>query len=85
MPFLAAEASPKEGEGALEGELRADDPASQDEDVQVVVLDPLAGRVGVVADGGSDPAHLARRHGRPDAAPADEDRPLGAAERKSPC
>ena len=49
------------------------------EDVHVVVLDALMGRVRVVADRGPDAADLVRRDARADAGAADEDPALGLA------
>src|SRR4051812_24834206 len=62
----------------LVGDGGADDPAAQHQDVHVVVLDPLMGRVDVVADGGADARHLVGGHAGADTAATDEDRALGA-------
>ena len=77
MAGLAAEACPEERAGALDRELDRDDPRTEAQDVHVVVLHALARRVRVVADRGADAAHLGRCDGRPDAAAADEDAPVG--------
>jgi ribose 5-phosphate isomerase B len=55
---LAAERRAEERDHALPAWLRPDDPRAQGQDVHVVVLDALVGRVRVVADGGADPADL---------------------------
>ena len=49
------------------------------QDVHVVVLDALVGRVRVVADRGPDAADLVRGHARPDAGAADQDAAVGLA------
>ena len=69
----------EEGDAALERRLGPDDPGAERQDVHVVVLDALVGRVGVVADGGADAADLVRRDARADAGAADEDAALGLA------
>ena len=75
--------APRKATRALEGELRADDAGAEGEDVHVVVLDALARRVRVVADGGADAADLVRRHGGADARAADEDPAIRARRRGS--
>ena len=64
------------------GQLGADDLRAQAEHVQVVVLDALVRRVGVVADRGPDSGELAGRDGGSDARAADEDPALGPAVRE---
>src|SRR5262249_52558488 len=69
----AAERRSDEGLRVIPGDLDAHDPPAQAQDVHVVVLDPLADRVMVVAQAGPDPSHLVGGHGRPDPATADDD------------
>src|SRR5262249_7827305 len=57
----------------IPGNLDSHDAPTQAEDVHVVVLDPLADGIMVVAQAGSDPSGLVGGHGRPDAAAADDD------------
>ena len=47
MAFFSAEPGAKEGPDDLHGKLDADHPGANAQDVNVVVLDPLAGGVGV--------------------------------------
>src|SRR5215831_18198363 len=54
----------------------ADDLRAEAEDVHVVVLDALMGRIRIVADRRPDPVDLARGDRRPDARAADEDAAL---------
>ena len=71
----------EERQRTFEGRLGADDARTQGQHVHVVVLDALVGRVGVVADGGTDPAHLVGGHRRTDPGAADEDAALRGAAR----
>ena len=69
----------EERDDALAGRLRADHPRAERQDVHVVVLDALVGRVRVVADGRPDAADLVRGDARPDAGAADQDAAVGLA------
>ena len=73
MARFAGERGTQEGDRAFERRLGADDACPESEDVHVVVLDALVGRVGVVANGGADAPNLVGCHGGSDARPADED------------
>ena len=77
MARFRAEARAEEGPHALHGELDADDPRAEAQDVHVVVLDALARGVRVVADAGADAADLRRGDRGAHAAAADEDAPVG--------
>ena len=57
----------------IPGDLNTHDSPSQAEDVHVVVLDPLADRIVVVAQTGPNAFYLIGGHGSPDAAAADND------------
>ena len=61
----------------LARQLGADDAAAEHEDVHVVVLHALVGRVRVVAETGADPGNPIRGHRRADAAAAHDDAALG--------
>src|SRR5262245_10025795 len=61
----------------LAGQLRTDHLGSEAQNVHVVVLDALVGRVRVVADRGPDARDLAGGDRSADAGPADEDSKLG--------
>ena len=63
------------------GQRGPDHAPAQAEDVAVVVLDRLVGRVGVVGDDGADVRELARRDGDARARAADEHRAVGVAVR----
>src|SRR5207249_708042 len=77
--LLAVEYRAEERADQIGGEQRADDVRAETEDVHVVVLDALVGRVDVVADRGANSIQLAGRDGRSDARAADEDAALGLA------
>ena len=62
-----------EGLHVIPGDLDTHDPPAQAEDVHVVVFDPLADGIMVVAQTGPDPLDLVGGHGSPDAAAADDD------------
>ena len=68
---LAAEPCAEERQRALERRLDPDDPRAEGQDVHVVVLDALVGRVGVVADRRAHAADLVRGDARADAGAAD--------------
>src|SRR2546428_733782 len=76
VALLARVAGGHEGPHQLVGEGGAHDASAQDEHVHVVVLDPLVGRVGVVADGGPHAGQLVGGDRRPHPAAADEDAAL---------
>ena len=63
----------------LEGQLRADDSATDAQDVHVVVLDTLVRGVGVVTDGRSDTGNLVGRDADAHATAADQDSSIGLA------
>src|SRR5271157_4907207 len=69
----AAEGRRNEGLSVIPGDLDTHDSSAQAEDVHVVVFDPLADRIMVVAQTGLDPFYLVGGHGSPDAAAADDD------------
>src|SRR5262249_53142152 len=73
MARLAGEGGVREREHQISRKLLADDPSTEYQDVHVVVLDALMGRIGVVTDGGPYAAMLVRRNGCPDAAAAHQD------------
>ncbi len=58
MPRSGAVSGIQKGLDDLEGNLGADNPRTDTENVHVVVLDPLPGRVGVVTQTGSNPREL---------------------------
>ena len=60
MALFPENVAPRNAVDDLRGERNADDPGAEAQDVQVVVLDGLMRRVGVVADGGTDPWKLVR-------------------------
>ena len=65
----------------IPGNLDTHDPAAQAKDVHIVVFDPLADGIMVVAQTGPDPLDLVGGHGSPDAAAADDDPPIDLAGR----
>src|SRR6185312_832714 len=64
----------------LLGDFDADHAGSQHQDVHVVVLDPLVGRVVVVGEAGADAAELVGRDRRTDARAANENATPASAE-----
>src|SRR6478735_7417701 len=79
VAFPTVEFRTKERANQLCCELCADHLRPDAEHVQVVVLDPLVGRIGVVAGRGPDTCELAGSHRRAHTRPADEDAALSAA------
>jgi len=79
MARFAAEPGREKDLRQLPRQFRTQDPPAQAEDVQVVVLHALAGRIGVVADGGPDAGELAGGDADAHGAPADQDPALGPA------
>src|SRR5512138_2065481 len=77
VPLLAVEAGGEERLRDLERERLAHDARAEREDVHGVVLDALVSGVVVVAQAGQDARDLVRGRRGADAAPADDDRPLG--------
>ena len=63
----------------LARDLRADHPGAERQHVDVIVLDALAGRVGVVGHRAADAVDLRSRDGDPRSRPAAEDATLGIA------
>jgi len=57
----------------IPGDLDTHDPSAQAEDIHLIVFDPLANRIVVVAQTGPNPSYLIGGHGSPDAAAADDD------------
>ena len=84
MALFVGEAGAQEGPHQLPCQLDADHPGAEHQDVHVVVLDALMGRVGVVAEAGADAGELVRRDGGAHAAPADQHAPLHRARRAPP-
>jgi len=54
--------SSQEGANNLESRLRADDPSADAENIHVVVLDTLAGGIGIVTEASANSGKLVRRH-----------------------
>jgi hypothetical protein len=75
---LAAEARVEEGVNQLARQLDPDHPSAQHQHVHVVVLHPLMGGIGVVAQAGPHAWDPVRRHRRPDPAAAQDDAPFSA-------
>src|SRR6266536_5577095 len=78
VPLLAVEPRRQERIGDLERERFPHDPRTEREDVHRVVLDALVRGVMVVAQPGENAGDLVGGGRHADAAPADEDRALGA-------
>ncbi len=78
MTILTGEARLEERRDQLLGQGLADDPRPEADDVDVVVLHHLMGRVGVVRHRCPDPLELVGSHGGSSARAADEDAPVGA-------
>src|SRR3954452_7619094 len=76
---LAAERRAEERDRAFVGRLGADDARPQSQDVHVVMLHALMGRVRVVTDRRTDAPDLVGRDGRTDSRAADEDPPVDLA------
>src|SRR5208282_4371857 len=64
----AAEGRRNESLSVIPGDLDTHDPSAQAEDIHLIVFDPLANRIVVVAQTGPNPSYLIGRHGSPDAA-----------------
>ena len=79
MSFVAAEGGSQEGEHDFFGQNRPDDPAAQREHVDVIVLDGLVRRVGVVGQSAAHTFHLVGGDGGSGPRPADDDPAIGAA------
>ena len=78
MALFAGEICGEERTDQVASGFRTDDARAEDEDVHIVVLDPLPGRVVIVADGGADAGDFVRRDTRADPRAADQNAPLGA-------
>src|SRR6476469_5375783 len=72
VTLLMGESGVQEEPRQLTSQLDADHPRAEDQDVHVVVLDPLMGGVAVVAQPRADAGELVGRHRGADAAAADE-------------
>lgn len=66
VPFLGRVPGPQEGFDDLEGQFWADDPGTDAQDVHVIVFDPLASRVGIMAQAGADAWEFIGCHADPD-------------------
>jgi hypothetical protein len=62
VSFLGRVTGPQEGFDDLEGQFWADDPGTDAQDVHVIVFDPLASRVGVMAQAGANAWEFVGRH-----------------------
>ena len=69
MPLLSAEACFHEGCRDLPSHLYSDDASAKTQNIHVVVLDALVGRIGVVAHTGAHTTHLVGRHAGPHSTP----------------
>src|SRR5512135_842587 len=58
MPFLLGETGTHKGADELPGHFDTDDPFTHHQHIHVVVLYPLMGRIGVMADSGPDAGNL---------------------------
>src|SRR5882724_2972853 len=76
MPLLLTESGCDECLDVIPGGVGSRDPASQADDVHVVVLDALSGRVVVVDQAGADSADLIGDDRRTYSAPTNSDAPL---------
>src|SRR5215470_8574735 len=76
MSIYAAEPGSKEALRAVPGNRDTDSPASEAEDVQVIILNTLACRKVIVTECGARPSHFIGGHGSTHAAAAHEDSPL---------
>src|SRR5436190_35623 len=84
VPLRARKARREKGARDLLRERGPDDPGAEAEHVHRVVLDALPRGKRVVAEPGTDPRDLVRRHRRAHPAPADENAPLASARHDGP-
>jgi len=73
VPGGGTVSSAEKGLNYLKGNFGANDTRADAEDVHIVMLHPLAGRVGVMAETGSDPRELVGSDTHPHAGAADQD------------
>jgi len=71
VPFLGRVTGSQEGFDDLEGQFWADDPGTDAQDVHVIVFDPLASRVSVMAQAGANAWEFVGRYADPYARSAD--------------
>src|SRR5438094_905039 len=76
MPLLAGKPRSDKGPHQFPGQLHTNHARSYHEDVHVIVLDSLPGRVGVVTESCADARYLVGRNRSPYAAAAEEDTSL---------
>ena len=77
MPFFVGIPGGKEVIDEFMSEGGSDDARAEDEDVHIVMLDALVGRVRIVGESGADAGDFVGGNGGADAAAADEDAALG--------
>ena len=77
MPRFSGKSGIEEDFRKFQGQRRSDDPCPQDENVHVVVLNSLAGGIGVVAQPRADSRDLVGGNAHAHTAAADEDPSVG--------